>query len=177
MIMKTSLIILLLCLSFGTSYAEKHSVSMGYATGSLFVNDNKSSDGSPDGMNFKYRYEFNDTWGIVGSFTFSGDTIGDFVKTDWGYTSYQVGPSWRINDYVSLYYLLGIARADSDVSTMSEKHTFKKNDLVGSFGFQVNPLPKMVVDVGYEYAKFHDYPQNGNNIESLLFNIGLGYHF
>ncbi|EHX6839199.1 outer membrane beta-barrel protein [Salmonella enterica subsp. enterica serovar Schwarzengrund] len=175
--MKTPLTMLLLCLSVGTSYAEKHSVSMGYATGYLFVNGNKSSDGSPDGMNFKYRYEFNNTWGIVGSFTFSGDTIGDFIKTDWGYTSYQVGPSLRINNYVSLYSLLGIARADSDVSTMSEKHTFKKNALAGSFGLQINPLPKMVIDMGYEYAKFNDYPQNDNNIESLLFNIGVGYRF
>ncbi|ECZ5471663.1 outer membrane beta-barrel protein [Salmonella enterica] len=178
MMKKTTLAtILLFCLSAGTTYAEQHSISVGYATGALYVNGDKSSDGHPDGMNFKYRYEINDTWGIVGAFTFSGDTIGDLVKTDWGYTSYQVGPSWRINDYVSLYYLLGVARADSDISTMSEKYSYKKNSLASSIGVQINPWPNMVLDVGYEYARFHDYPQSGNNIESLLFNMGLGYRF
>ncbi|ECD5144190.1 hypothetical protein E1460_23875 [Salmonella enterica subsp. enterica serovar Caracas] len=177
MINKISLAMLFFCVSVGSSYAERHSISMGYTTGALFADGRKSSDGHPDGMNFKYRYEFNNTWGVVGSFTFAGDTIGDLVKTDWGYRSYQVGPSWRINDYISVYYLLGLAKADSDISTMSKTHNFKKNAYVSSLGVQVNPWPNWVLDAGYEYTRFHDYPYNGENIESLLFNIGFGYRF
>lgn len=160
----------------GHAYAEKHSVSLGYATGHLSV-DGDISDGRPDGMNFKYRYEFTERWGIAGAFTFAGDTTGDLVMTEWGYLSGMVGPTLRFNQYISLYYLMGLAKADTDVSTMSGSRNFKKNAFASSLGVQVNPWKNVVLDAAYEYARFSDYPLKGNDIGSGLFILGVGYHF
>ncbi|EJE9776496.1 hypothetical protein M5796_004491 [Salmonella enterica] len=45
-------------------------------------------------MNLKYRYEFNDSWGGMGFFTFAGDT-SDSNAVEWSYSSYMAGPAWR----------------------------------------------------------------------------------
>ncbi len=47
---------------------DQHTVSFGYAQ--THLSSLKNSD-SKDlrGFNFKYRYEFNETWGMLGSFT------------------------------------------------------------------------------------------------------------
>ncbi|HEC7758704.1 TPA: outer membrane beta-barrel protein [Salmonella enterica subsp. enterica serovar Muenchen] len=159
--------------------AEKHSLSLGYATGFLSADGYASGDnGHPDGMNFKYRYEFTDQWGVIGSFTFAGDVLGSGVpvKVEWNYTSYMVGPSWRFNDFVSIYYLMGLARADTHVTTSSVMK-YKKNAYAGSLGVQINPWPNVVFDVGYEGARFNSYPGKGTDIDSGLFTLGVGYRF
>ncbi|EDJ6269302.1 outer membrane beta-barrel protein [Salmonella enterica] len=170
-----------LLLSFLTApvLAEKHSLSVGYATGKLSADGYGNSDnGHPDGMNFKYRYELTDKWGVIGAFTFADDILGGGVPAmvEWNYTSYMVGPSWRFNDYISIYYLMGLARADTHVTT-SYTTKYKKNAYVGSLGVQINPWPNVVFDIGYEGARFNGYPEKGTDMISGLFTLGVGYRF
>lgn len=88
------------------------------------------SDKQPQGMFIRYRYEFDDTWGVMGSVTYAvGDLdnhflsgekaqnkkeknkiegrFGNRVKTD--YVSLLAGPTVRANEWVSAFGLLGVA--------------------------------------------------------------------
>lgn len=161
----------------GSVFAESQSLSVGYTTGYLSAGGYGSHDGHPNGMNFKYRYEFNDKWGVIGAFTFADDVLGEGpALAEWGYTSYMAGPSWRLNDYVSIYYLMGLAHADTHVKA-SHTTKYKKNAFASSIGAQINPWKNVVLDIGYEYAKFNDYPRSKIDIESGLFIVGVGYRF
>lgn len=61
---------LVACLSIASVnvYAEgKNSISVGYAQ-SHVKEDGYKLDKDPRGFNLKYRYEFNNNWGVIGSF-------------------------------------------------------------------------------------------------------------
>lgn len=97
---------------------DQHTVSFGYAQ--THLSSLKNSD-SKDlrGFNFKYRYEFNETWGMLGSFTATRNERENYTwkegklhkngsdSVDYG--SLMFGPTYRFNDYVSLYGNAGIA--------------------------------------------------------------------
>lgn len=156
--------------------AGEHSLTAGYAFGQVNIDHTRMADGDQDGMNLKYRYEFNDSWGAVGSFTFAGAT-SDNNAVEWSYTSYMAGPAWRFNRYVSVYYLLGLAHADTDVTYEGRRQGMKKNALASALGVQVNPWKNLVLDAGVEYAGFSSYPLRGTEAESVIFALGAGYRF
>ncbi|EKT1767016.1 hypothetical protein QDX92_004637 [Salmonella enterica] len=86
--------------------------------------------------------------------------------------------TWRVrpgvfNRYVSVYYLLGLAHADTDVTYEGRRQGMKKNAL----GVQVNPWKGLVLDASVEYAGFSDYPLRGTEAESVIFAMGAGYRF
>ncbi len=57
---------------------DQHTVSFGYAQ--THLSSLKNSD-SKDlrGFNFKYRYEFNETWGMLGSFTATRNEMENYT--------------------------------------------------------------------------------------------------
>ncbi len=106
---------LIACLSIASVnvYAEgESSISIGYAQ-SRVKEDGYKLDKNPRGFNLKYRYEFNNDWGVIGSFaqTRRGveESVDGFklIDGDFKYYSVTAGPVFRINEYVSLYGLLG----------------------------------------------------------------------
>lgn len=99
------------------------------ATDNVF-SQHADNDKQPQGMFIRYRYELDDTWGVMGSITYAvGDMDNHFlsgekaknkkdahkierrfsnrVKTD--YVSLLAGPTVRANQWVSAFGLLGVA--------------------------------------------------------------------
>lgn len=184
---------LLTALTAPLAMAEQ-TVSVGYSHGKV------SNGDSLDGVNVKYRNEVNDQWGWIGSVTYmKGDKKGlrdtttaapDILangKRDTKYYSIMAGPTFRVNDVVSVYGLMGLARTKSDVNadwlnheggnyvkrgTVSASH--KKTALGYGLGAQINPTKNIAIDVAYEGA------QSSNalgNKHMNAFSVGVGYRF
>ncbi|KFC05625.1 Ail/Lom family protein, partial [Trabulsiella guamensis ATCC 49490] len=120
--MKVELLAVLLASSMVSevAFADNHSVSIGYAQSK--VQDFKNIRG----VNLQYRYEFDSPLSALASFSYmSGDDkqnyflSGDSVdnRIDAKYYSLLVGPAYRINEYVSLYALGGIAHVKATGKT------------------------------------------------------------
>ena len=97
---------------------ENHTLSLGYAQTHLSALK-KSASKDLRGLNLKYRYEFNSDWGVLTSLTATRHEVQHY-RWDAGklhkdgdnttsYSSLMVGPTYRINDYVSLYGNVGMA--------------------------------------------------------------------
>ncbi len=155
--------------------AGESSISIGYAQSKI-----KDVDDHPKGVNAKYRYEFDDLWGIIGSFTYTnlsydyydgGDKVGD---SDFDYYSLTAGPSYRFNDYVSVYGLLGLAHGKIKSSAYSRYYEAEgdesKTSVAYGVGLQVNPWPNWIIDASYEYSKLDD-------AKIGTWVIGAGYRF
>lgn len=170
----------------GVAQADNHSVSVGYAQSK--VEDFKNIRG----VNLQYRYEFDSPVSFLGSFTYmkgddnqnyylSSDYIQNHVEAK--YYSLLVGPAYRINEYVSLYALGGLARTKADGHTTWHnagdgyvgRETFSAKSTSFAYGAGVifNPVENFSVNVGYEGTTADiegDRDING-------FNVGVGYRF
>lgn len=158
----------------------------------------------PKGFNVKYRYEITDNLGVIGSFTYAGDDykagisgsseseaasqdISGRVKAH--YFNIGVGPTWRFNDYVSVYAMGGVAfskysgyytnrikyeetkdRKASTENLDSVSFSGNKTEFSYGAGFQFNPLNNVAIDIAYEGAAGGDFKSNG-------FIVGVGYKF
>ncbi|PIJ49206.1 MULTISPECIES: Ail/Lom family outer membrane beta-barrel protein [unclassified Erwinia] len=163
-----------------------------------------SSDGynKPQGMFIRYRYEFDDMWGLMGSVAYAthdGATSGEgkrvnadetFNKFDGrarvtgDYVSALIGPSLRLNDYISFYALAGASfqhiSVENDDETFINSVRTEKNSssssrnntgFAYSFGAQVNVWQGLVIDAAYEGGTGSgDWKANG-------FTVGVGYKF
>ncbi|EGT3611534.1 Ail/Lom family protein [Morganella morganii] len=171
--------------------ADSHTVSLGYAQSK--VQDFKNIRG----VNVQYRYEWDLPVSIIGSFTYMKgdesdsyyDEAGDFYKNNINlkYFSLLAGPAYRINEYISLYGLAGIAHTKADGgyewknsagANEPDGHetgnvTGKSTDFAWAAGFAVNPAENVSINIGYEGTKADIY---GNHSISG-FNIGVGYRF
>lgn len=180
-----SAIIVAGCLFGSMAYADNQTVSIGYAQSK--VQDFKNIHG----VNLQYRYEWDSPVSIVGSFTYmKGDDsahesndMGDYLKAkaDLKYYSLLAGPAYRINDYVSLYGLIGAARMKADVESSNKEQgyyeyesasTTKTNFAYGA-GIVINPIKNVSVNLGYEGTKID---MNGSHSING-FNLGVGYRF
>lgn len=157
----------------------------------------------PKGFNVKYRYEITDNLGVIGSFTYAGDDykagisgssaseaaseeVSGRVKAQ--QFNIGVGPTWRFNDYVSVYAMGGVAFSkysgyytdktkyeetkDRKASTEIDSISFSGNKTEFSYGagFQFNPVNNVAIDVAYEGTTGGDFKSNG-------FIVGVGYKF
>lgn len=175
----TSLLLFTTCLSTSLAQAQNNNLSIGYTQG-------KVADGNTlNGVNIKYRYELNDKLGVMAASSFmSGkkDNVAPYNqfgknKRDTSYASLLVGPSYRINEVVSVYGLAGAAKSKTKIE-VGGNNGFKKDHNKTAFaygaGIQINPVKNMVVDVGYEGSKAH----NGQKDKNMhAFNIGVGLRF
>ena len=165
--------------------ADNHTLSVGYAQSK--VEDFKNIRG----VNLQYRYEWNSPVSIIGSFSYMkgddsyserveafDDISGYNGKTDVKYYSLLAGPAYRINDYFSLYALVGMAHTKAEdkvtyLTQYSEEFSASKTSFAYGAGVVINPTDYLSVNIGYEgtRVKFND------NVAVNGFNIGLGYRF
>ncbi|MCW7762646.1 Ail/Lom family outer membrane beta-barrel protein [Photorhabdus luminescens] len=155
--------------------AAEHTISGGYAQSHAKFKDHKIDD-HPKGLNLKYRYELDNNWGVISSFTYtylgyefynSGRKVG---KVDIDYYSLMAGPTYRFNEYVSAYGMVGAAhgRIKSTVPQFSGR---KSETSIGyGVGLQFNPVPNWTIDTSYEYSKLNDFKVG-------TWVVGVGYRF
>ncbi len=166
-------------LASGAALADNHTVSVGYAQSN--VEDFKNIRG----VNVQYRYEWDSPVSLMGSFTYmSGDEDEHYyLFSEVKYYSLMAGPAYRLNDFVSLYALGGVARVKADGHTTwvngGDNYTQRDgiSDKSTSFaygaGVQFNPTPELAIHVGYEGTTADlgdDYGIDG-------WNVGVGYRF
>lgn len=168
----------------------ENSLSVGYARSSLGVADEKNKDlgvnkdAGPKGVNLKYRYEIDNQLGIITSFTYLrkkedlsakiGAEDGNY-SLNFNYYSLLIGPTYRFNEWVSGYAALGVVHSkvkeNATRGSASIKADNKKNGFAGMIGVQVNPMPNIVIDGSFEYAK------SVYGKKAKVWAIGLGYRF
>ncbi|NHB92914.1 Ail/Lom family outer membrane beta-barrel protein [Photorhabdus cinerea] len=160
--------------------AEQHTASIGYA----YVKPQEIK--ALNGATISYRYELDDQWGLLSSFTFAkGDEkeTEEYSKLDAKYYSLMAGPTYRINDYVSLYSQLGLSRMNVKFSATyangyTEKTEGNNNALGWGAGLIVNPTTNTSVTVGYEGSRFNAKEYGGEGkISTNGFNVTVGYRF
>ncbi|MDX7986924.1 autotransporter outer membrane beta-barrel domain-containing protein [Xenorhabdus sp. 12] len=180
------------------AYADSHTVAVGYAQSKVQNFKNIR------GVNLHYRYEWDSPVSIIGSFTYmkgsenhSGKRKYEAIEgayysarghLDGKYYSLMAGPAYRINDYVSIYGLIGFAhtKIDADIKDMfTNKHgpiksrhvkvDKKSTDFAYGAGVEVNPMPNLSVYAGYEGSSAKLVDNGSHSING--FNIGLGYRF
>ncbi|EDW6064621.1 Ail/Lom family outer membrane beta-barrel protein [Salmonella enterica subsp. enterica serovar Oslo] len=170
--------------------APENTLSVGYAYSHI------KDFGNLNGVNLSYRYEFTPEWGVLGSFSYAeGKDSGGFNQPDtnerehWGqrvnYYSLLVGPTYRINDYVSLYGQIGVAYIKSHGSydytstwdSSSEHYSANKTGFAYGAGVQFNPVENVALTVGYEGASFGSSGDDTDSVNTNGFNIGVGYSF
>ncbi|MEI2264963.1 Ail/Lom family outer membrane beta-barrel protein [Erwinia sp. CGal63] len=165
--------------------ADNHTLSVGYAQSK--VEDFKNIRG----VNVQYRYEWDSPVSVIGSFTYMkgddsyseqveefGEIDGYKGKTDVKYYSLMAGPAYRINDYVSLYALAGMAHTKVDDKTTylpdyTEEYSDSKTSFAWGAGVAINPTDYLSVNIGYEGTRV----KYNENVAVNGFNIGLGYRF
>lgn len=173
-------------LASGAALADNHTVSLGYAQSKVENFKNIR------GVNAQYRYEWDPPLSVIGSFTYmSGDddqkyyVDSDSVKNhiDVKYYSLMAGPAYRINEYVSLYALGGVAHTKADVDTkwvnsgdgytQKDSLSEKSTSFAYGAGVQFNPTDELAVNVGYEGTNADI--DGSHSING--WNVGVGYRF
>lgn len=173
-------------LASGAAFADNHTVSLGYAQSKVENFKNIR------GVNAQYRYEWDSPLSVIGSFTYmSGDddqkyyVDSDSVKNhiDVKYYSLMAGPAYRINEYVSLYALGGVAHTKADVDTkwvnagdgytQKDSLSEKSTSFAYGAGVQFNPTDELAVNVGYEGTNADI--DGSHSING--WNVGVGYRF
>ncbi|QBY43453.1 Ail/Lom family outer membrane beta-barrel protein [Arsenophonus nasoniae] len=162
---------------------QSQTFSLGYSN--LYYHGN-----SLTGLNFNYDYQIDNHWGVLTSISwnkgvkhrYSYNNFHQLVKhkVNINYLSLQAGPSYRFNDYLTLYSTLGFARftlknteklvIENIVIDSMEHHT----GLSWGAGIKINPLKMLSLYLSYEGANRHNYHTNPT---VNGFNIGLGYRF
>lgn len=183
---------LLSALGASATVQAESSITAGYAQAHV------EDFGTTNGMNLKYRYEWDSPLSIITSFTFMTGSEGSSYYADRDkidlhanvkYYSLAAGPAWRFNELVSVYALLGASynKVDYNYNWKNYEGTrgyvdmgnvdggnHDSTSLVYSAGIQINPLTNFVIDVGYEGSKLDD---GANDHAVNGFNIGVGYRF
>lgn len=153
----------------------KHTVLGGYAQSNIKVGGESLKD-DPTGFNVKYRYELNENLGIVSSFTYTGANYNYYFggyklgHLDLDYYSISAGPSYRFNDYVSAYGLIGFGHGREETKVLGVSNSGSKTSAVYGVGLQFNPVPNWAIDTAYEYSKLGD-------VKVGTWMVGIGYRF
>ncbi|OTA19830.1 virulence-related outer membrane protein [Xenorhabdus beddingii] len=166
-----------------TANANEHNtISVGYAQSKMSDESFKEIFDKPKGFNLKYRYEFNDRLGIIGSYTRTEKSYSNTVNNITGkveYASLMAGPSYRFNEYVSAYALVGAAAGKitgtQTTTFLGRSYTVSTDSqdeasVAYGAGLQFNPHPNIAVDVSYEHAKPGD-------VKVGTWTVGVGYRF
>lgn len=158
----------------------------------------------PKGFNVKYRYEFTDNLGVIGSFTYAGDKfkggisgsseseaasqdIKGSVKVN--YFNIGVGPTWRFNEWVSAYAMGGVAFSQySGYYTNDIKYEKTEDREASTENVERGSIGKTKTEFSYG-AGLQFNPLNnvaidiayegttGGDFKSNGFIVGVGYKF
>ncbi|EDQ7409397.1 outer membrane beta-barrel protein [Salmonella enterica subsp. diarizonae serovar 16:z10:e,n,x,z15] len=159
--------------SVGVVNAEsRNTVSIGYA----YTDLSGYISGNANGANLKYNWEDLDSgFGVMGSVTYTtadiengyGNKVGDGY-----YTSTLVGPSYRFNDYINAYVMIGVGNGRLNDYL---GNSYDKTSFAYGAGIQVNPVEHIAVNASYEHASFST--DADGNINAGTWVLGVGYSF
>ncbi|WP_291972286.1 Ail/Lom family outer membrane beta-barrel protein [Candidatus Symbiopectobacterium sp.] len=154
--------------------ADTHTLSLGYSQGKL--TDFKNLHG----VTAKYHYQPDGPLGFISSLTYMGgskdvDDLGENARLRVKYYSLLVGPSYRVNEFVSLYGLAGVSHfkgkySETNGVDANSSQNHKESGFAYGAGVQISPAANWSIDLGYEGSKSEHTKTKG-------FNIGLGYRF
>ncbi|EDS8888915.1 Ail/Lom family outer membrane beta-barrel protein [Salmonella enterica] len=158
----------------------------------------------PKGFNVKYRYEFTDNLGVIGSFTYageqykggiSGSSASEAASEDVSgsikarYFNISAGPVWRFNDWVSVYATGGVAFAQysgyySDTikyEKTKDREASTENVGSGSIG---KTKTEFAYGAGLQFNPVNNVAidvayegTTGGDFKSNGFIVGVGYKF
>lgn len=160
--------------------------------------DSYSGDKYKDlsGMFIRYKYEINESWGIISSLGYANKSFDNRIKDSFyplsrsksnEYEATQisllVGPAFRINEYVSVYGMVGSAYNELKYKFSVqhyENNKFRngysyneKNDdysIAYKLGAQFDVYSNIVIDASYDRSGSGDWKTDG-------FSIGAGIKF
>lgn len=168
--------IILSITTFNVSATFKNTLSMGYAQSQIKV-DSEKIDGDPKGFNIKYDRKIDNGFGIIGSFIYNNkkynfrDMNGKEVgHSDVNYYLFSAGPSYRFNEYINAYGLIGTSVLNASCKTPNEEQHENKVSISYGLGLQINPIPNIAIDASYEYSKLDD-------VKLGTWVLGVGYRF
>ncbi|HAE2798980.1 TPA_asm: Ail/Lom family outer membrane beta-barrel protein, partial [Salmonella enterica subsp. enterica serovar Heidelberg] len=147
--------------------------SLGYAQ------SHTNHAGTLRGVRLANNYEMSPDWGLTTSFAwlngsqrYSDESSNGRVTTR--YYSLLAGPSWKINNQLSLYSQVG------PVLLHQRDHGINESDSKVGYGYSAGvaytPVSNVAITLGYEGADF-DATHNSGSLNSNGFNLGVGYRF
>ena len=157
-----------LAVSAGTAVAATSTVTGGYAQSDMQGVANKAN-----GFNLKYRYEMDDQpLGVIGSFTY---TEKDRSSSDNNYHKSQyygitAGPAYRLNDWASIYGVVGVGYGKFQTADLPNKHDTSDYGFSYGAGLQFNPIENVALDFSYEQSRIR-------NVDVGTWIAGVGYRF
>lgn len=154
----------LLSLYIGTVNAGVGTISASYARG-----DFKGITNDIDGINAKFRYDFEHSqWGGISSLTYVEHSgyKRDEIYSKQKYGSISAGPVLRLNEWSSIYGLIGVGAGSREL-THSDSIRYGLNYGVG---LQLNPTNEIAFDFGYEKNRI-------GNIDMNIWMVGIGYRY
>lgn len=156
----------ILAVTLGSAVAAS-TVSGGYAQSDAQGVANKAN-----GFNLKYRYENDTPLGYIGSFTYTEkDRSEDGAYNKAQYYGVTGGPAFRINDWASIYGVVGVGYG----KFQQREEGFKTAD-TSDYGFsygaglQFNPMENVAIDVSYEQSRIRS-----TDVGTWI--AGVGYRF
>ncbi|EKA9346068.1 outer membrane protein OmpX [Cronobacter sakazakii] len=158
-----------LAVSAGSAVAGTATVSGGYAQ-----SDAQGVMNKMNGFNLKYRYEFDDTnpLGVISSFTYTEKDRSENGEYNKGqYYGITAGPAYRINDWASIYGVVGVGYGKFQTTDYPSK-TSDTSDYGFSYGagLQFNPVQDVALDFSYEQSRIR-------NTDVGTWIAGVGYRF
>jgi opacity protein-like surface antigen len=180
-----------LALAVATSFGAVQSASAGdntrfsLAVGPAWTNTDLLEGDALSGFSLQYKFEWRGSRvGLVGSIMHTGHSGGYTVEelpgitvdADMEYNSFAIGPSYRINKYVSLYSQFGVAEGRVEVDRVSDSQNSVSIDastsataIVYGLGAHLQPDRNLFFNLYYERA--------AGDLETDSFSVGLGYMF
>ena len=157
-----------LAVSVGTASAATSTVTGGYAQ-----SDAQGVQNKMNGFNLKYRYEAdNSPLGVIGSFTYTEKDRFEYGTYNKGqYYGVTAGPAYRLNDWASIYGVVGVGYGKFQQSEDQVK-TASNSDYGFSYGagLQFNPIEDVALDFSYEQSRIR-------NVDVGTWIAGVGYRF
>ena len=166
-IARLSALAIVLAATAGTAVAATSTVTGGYAQSDMQGEANKAG-----GFNLKYRYEQdNNPLGVIGSFTYTEKTSSGDDYNKGQYYGITAGPAYRINDWASIYGVVGVGYGKFQTNNFPE-HKSDMSDYGFSYGagLQFNPIENVALDFSYEQSRIR-------SVDVGTWIAGVGYRF
>lgn len=164
----------LACLAVGSIGVANASqtVSVGYAQTEV----NITHSNQMPGFNVKYHWEDDNTGaGVIGSFAYTTKNASDdYASGKLTYYSVTAGPSYRFNDYVNIYALLGVAYGKIEQENAYQSYWESSSAFAYGAGVQFNPIENVAIDASYVYTQFSG---DSDNVGAGTWMLGVGYRF
>ncbi|EEF5710163.1 outer membrane beta-barrel protein [Salmonella enterica] len=164
--------LVLACVGSAGAAGIKNTVSIGYA----YTDLGGVISGNANGVNLKYNTEdLESGFGGMGSLTYTTADVNNgygYKTGDADYTSFLVGPSYRFNDYLNAYVMIGAGHGHLKDNW---GNSGSKTSVAYGAGFQVNPVDYIAINASYEHTRFDGVYDGRVNAGTWV--LGVGYSF